>query len=63
MSDVDIRGLAKRYGTKPVLVDLDLHVPSGSVAGVLGPSGCGKSTLLRIIAGFVTPGRRIGPDR
>ena len=55
MSDVDIRGLAKSYGQRPVLVDLDLHVPSGSITGVLGASGCGKSTLLRIVAGFVRP--------
>jgi iron(III) transport system ATP-binding protein len=55
MSHVEIQGLGKSYGDKPVLVDLDLHVPSGSITGVLGPSGCGKSTLLRIIAGFARP--------
>ncbi len=55
MSDVQIAGLTKSYGDRPVLQGLDLHVEAGSITAVLGPSGCGKSTLLRIVAGFVRP--------
>ncbi len=45
--------MTKAFGTKQVLRNVDLDVPSGSIIGVLGPSGSGKTTLLRIIAGFI----------
>lgn len=37
--------------------DLDLHVESGEVYGLLGPNGSGKSTTLKIILGLVSPTR------
>ena len=55
MSSVEVRELTAGYGGAPVLEDLDLTVPSGSLAAVLGPSGSGKTTLLRILAGFLRP--------
>ncbi len=56
MSDVaaiSIRNLTVSYGTKPVLVDISLDVPKGSVVGILGPNGAGKSTLIKSVMGFV----------
>jgi len=53
MSAVTITHLTKAYAGRPVLRDIDLTVPDGSITAVLGPSGCGKTTLLRIVAGFV----------
>lgn len=44
--------MRKRFGTTPVLRDVDFRVPAGLVVALLGPSGCGKTTLLRIIAGL-----------
>ena len=44
-----------RYGSEPVLVDVDLSVAPGEFVGVVGPSGSGKTTLLRTIMGAVTP--------
>lgn len=38
-------------GSKPILHDLSLNVPPGSITGLLGPSGSGKTTLLRAIVG------------
>jgi len=38
-------------GGNPVLHDIDLDVPAGTVTGLLGPSGCGKTTLMRAIVG------------
>lgn len=55
MRSVDVRGVSLSYGQTPVLVDLDLTVPSGAVLAVLGRSGCGKTSLLRALAGLVRP--------
>lgn len=43
----------KNGKTSPVLSDVSLAVPSGTVCAVIGPSGCGKSTLLKVAAGLV----------
>lgn len=32
-----------------------MHVPRGTIYGLLGPSGCGKTTLLRCIVGRLKP--------
>lgn len=42
----------KRFGTTPVLADIDLTVCAGEVVAVVGRSGSGKSTLLRVLAGL-----------
>ena len=42
-----IRDLTVRYGTEPVLWDVDLDVPEGSLTAILGPNGAGKSTLIQ----------------
>jgi iron(III) transport system ATP-binding protein len=55
VSRLTVRGLAKSFGTVPVLRGLDLDVDQGTLAAVLGPSGCGKTTLLRVVAGFERP--------
>ena len=42
-----ISGLKAYYGTKQVLLGIDLEISANVVTAVIGPSGCGKSTLLR----------------
>ncbi len=42
---------------RPVLRDINLAIPRGSVVGIMGQSGCGKTTLLRLIMGAYTPSR------
>jgi iron(III) transport system ATP-binding protein len=51
-TSLSVAGLSKAFGDSPVLVGLDLEVPTGSLTAVLGPSGCGKTTLLRLLGGF-----------
>src|SRR4051812_19750197 len=46
-----VEGLRVVRGGRPVLHDLSLEVPGGSVVGLLGPSGGGKTTLMRSIVG------------
>lgn len=50
-TQVEIRGLRKRYGSTRALEGLDLDLHAGEVMGIAGPNGAGKSTLMRILAG------------
>jgi sulfonate transport system ATP-binding protein len=50
-----LRGVAKSFGTRHVLADLDLAIAPGEFVALVGRSGCGKSTLLRLIAGLDAP--------
>lgn len=51
------RNLAKRYGARDVVHDIDLDVGQGEVVGVLGPNGAGKTTTFYMLAGIVPPTR------
>jgi ABC-2 type transport system ATP-binding protein len=48
-------GLGKRYGDLWALRDLDLHVPAGTVLGLLGHNGAGKTTAIRILTTLAAP--------
>ncbi|MBC2874189.1 MULTISPECIES: ABC transporter ATP-binding protein [Streptomyces] len=48
-------GLTLAYGDRPVVRDLDLDIPEGTVTAVVGPNGCGKSTLLRAFGRLMKP--------
>jgi phospholipid/cholesterol/gamma-HCH transport system ATP-binding protein len=52
---IRIRGLYKRFGTKPVLDGVDLDVPRGTSLVVIGGSGSGKSVLLKCVLGLIEP--------
>ncbi len=49
---VGVNGVTKRYGSRTILNNIDLHIPSGQFVAVAGRSGCGKSTLLRLLTGL-----------
>jgi iron complex transport system ATP-binding protein len=42
-----------RYGSRLVLDDVSLTLPSGSMTVLLGPNGSGKTTLIRVLAGVI----------
>jgi polar amino acid transport system ATP-binding protein len=46
---LDIRGVTKAYGERPVLRGIDLTVAEHAAVALIGASGSGKSTLLRCI--------------
>ncbi|MBK8100423.1 MAG: ABC transporter ATP-binding protein [Planctomycetes bacterium] len=47
MNAIEVQGLGKAFGSRRVLVGIDLVVPAGQLLGLVGPNGAGKSTLLR----------------
>lgn len=48
-------GLAKRFGERTVVDNVDLTVPRGAVYGFLGPNGSGKTTTIRMLLGLIRP--------
>ena len=54
-SVLQVEGLRKVYGGRPVVESVSLNVCAGEVVGLLGPNGAGKSTLFRMIIGQETP--------
>ena len=50
-----IRALAKRFGGRIVLRDVDLDLAAGDYVAIMGESGVGKSTLLNLVAGLDRP--------
>ena len=52
VADLEVRGIAKRFGAVVAIERVDIDVQRGEFVAIMGPSGCGKTTLLRIIAGL-----------
>jgi phospholipid/cholesterol/gamma-HCH transport system ATP-binding protein len=53
---VELRNVSFGYDpSRPVLRDISLAIPRGSVVGIMGQSGCGKTTTLRMIMGAIRP--------
>ncbi|MBV9117495.1 MAG: energy-dependent translational throttle protein EttA [Acetobacteraceae bacterium] len=54
---IEAEDVAKGYGNRLLIDDLDFKLPPGGIVGVIGPNGAGKTTLFRMIIG------QEGPDR
>jgi ATP-binding cassette subfamily F protein uup len=52
---VNLKSVAKSYGSRSVLSEITLGVSAGERIGVVGRNGDGKSTLLQLIAGLEQP--------
>jgi ABC transport system ATP-binding/permease protein len=52
---VNLKSVAKGYGSRSVLNEVTLGVNEGERIGVVGANGAGKSTLLRLLAGAEAP--------
>lgn len=50
-----INDLTVTYDLKPVLSDINLHIPKGKLIAIVGPNGAGKSTLLKTILSLIKP--------
>ena len=51
---LEIESLSAGYPNHPVLENISLTFPKGSVTVIAGPNGCGKSTLLKALAGILS---------
>jgi len=52
---LEVRNVAKRFGSREVLKGVSLQIAGGEFLTLLGESGSGKTTLLRLISGFEQP--------
>lgn len=52
---IELEDLTVAYRERPVVWDVDLQVPTGTLMAIVGPNGAGKSTLLKAILGIVKP--------
>jgi ATP-binding cassette subfamily F protein uup len=61
---VNLEGVSKSYGMRPLLDAVSLGVGEGDRIGVVGLNGGGKTTLLEVLAGIVAPdGGRVSQAR
>jgi len=54
---LETNGLTKVYGQKEAARDVSLHIPEGTIYGLIGRNGAGKTTIMRMISGLSTPTR------
>lgn len=47
---IEIKGLSKFFGKKPVVEDVSVTIESGKITSFIGPNGAGKSTLLSMVS-------------
>ena len=52
---IQIHGLIKAFGNRPILKGIDLDVAEGEFLTLVGPNGAGKTTLMNIIATLSQP--------
>ncbi|MGX1349163.1 iron complex transport system ATP-binding protein [Bradyrhizobium elkanii] len=64
MTLLSAAALNASLGSRKVLHDVSLSLPSGHLVALVGPNGAGKTTLLRALAGLIPSGGeiRIGGD-
>ena len=52
---IEMRGVRKSFGKKPVLQGVDMIVPPGQTFAFLGRNGQGKTTTIRMLLGLLKP--------
>jgi len=50
---IEVTDLTVAYQEKPVLWDVDLAVPPGTLMAIVGPNGAGKTTLIKAMLGLI----------
>lgn len=57
---LETNALCKNYKKFKALNNLTMHIPKGSIYGLVGKNGAGKTTLIRIICGLQNPSASAG---
>jgi ABC-2 type transport system ATP-binding protein len=52
---IEVKNLAKRYGSVEAVKDVSFSVGTDQVLGFLGPNGAGKTTIMKILTGYHFP--------
>ena len=52
---LETQNLDKKYKNFKALDNLNMHIPKGSIYGLIGKNGAGKTTLIRVICGLQKP--------
>ena len=55
MNFLEVKDVAKQYGSHTALNHVSMSVDQGSIYGLLGPNGAGKTSLIRIINQITHP--------
>lgn len=53
MESITTKDLSYSIGSKPILNNISLNVPEGSIYGYLGRNGAGKSTTIKLLLGLL----------
>lgn len=52
---IQVEHIAKAFGPRQALHNINLHIETGELFGIVGPDGAGKTTLQRLLAGVLDP--------
>lgn len=52
---IQLKNVAKRFGSQTALADVSLEVPPGVVFALLGENGAGKTTAIKLLLGLEEP--------
>ncbi|MEV6262858.1 ABC transporter ATP-binding protein [Streptomyces sp. NPDC051784] len=55
MAIIEVQGLGKAYGGRPVVDGVSFTVEEGEIFGILGPNGAGKTTTVECVEGLRVP--------
>lgn len=53
--DISFRNVSAKLDGEPLLHNISLDIPAGSVTAIVGPTGCGKTILVNLLARVFDP--------